>query len=1105
MNNSRKLWKKIGAFFVCVSLVMTAVPGAIWVHASASTVSAQEAALLGTLSSAYESNGKPGAISSGSGDLGGKSYGTYQLASKFDIPKNFFSWCIQQTSQASYVDIGTQLQTAYTADNSTYDANFDRVWTALAQDGTVYGGDRGIFWQAQRDFIRMRYYDPIVSAIESSVPGFSMDNYSIALRNVFWSRSVQHGTGGAKEVITSAFNSLGGFANQDEATLIDAIYAESGAVGAPRTNVISSDIAIEFSISGSSLAYYSGNSSGVQVGVYQRLRIKEVADAQQMLANYGFTDAPVPQGIYTISLNGAQLTFRLNYFASGYYTLTTVNGSERRLAGSGSGTGVNLNSPAASDDQMWEIAASGSGYTLRCKATGSYLVLSGSSFSGGSTGSVWTLTPSASDWRLSGATYPTASSYLLQGCGFPIRGTLSSTFPISEVTISIINNSTGKQELDDPIPTRQPNARSFNLADLDSAVTISQLQPGSYTYQVDAYDTGSAADSHYQYTSVFHVVPDGHDTGTCNLIFNTAGGSCSTVYRRVTPGAAYGTLPTPEKTGYTFDGWYTSPVGGTAVTDSTVAPSAYNQMIYAHYTFSPASNISAYVTRLYQTCLDRTPDSGGLAAWSNSIATGGDTAASAGAYFFSCAEYLNCAHTDTQFVTALFSALLNRQPGASEISSWVGQLSSGVMTRSDVFASICASQEFNTLYTSYGITPGSITASAYDMGEDPTSVRAFVRRLYLTCLGRAPDADGMTNWTKNLRAGAITGAEAAAGFFTSKEYQNVDHTNQAFVTTLYNVLLGRAPAGTEANGWVSDITSGASTRAQVFDGFCGSQEFQKLCTAYGITAGRIDPSQYNMGEDLTEIHAFVTRLYKTCLSRDPDAAGLANWTSNLKAGAVTGAEAAAGFFASDEYLAKNPTVEQFVTTLYKVLLNRDPSADEVKNWSDTINDRTNTRAQVFDGFCGSQEFKGLCASYGITAGRIEPSDYDMGEIHAFVTRLYKICLSRDPDADGLKNWVSNLQSQAITGAQAAAGFFSSTELLNKKLSNEDYVKLLYTVLLNRQPGADEVKGWVSDITSGTSTRATVFDGFCGSQEFQGLCASYGITAGRIEPSQYNMG
>jgi len=410
-------------------------------------------------------------------------------------------------------------------------------------------------------------------------------------------------------------------------------------------------------------------------------------------------------------------------------------------------------------------------------------------------------------------------------------------------------------------------------------------------------------------------------------------------------------------------------------------------------------------------------------------------------------------------------------------------------------------------YISICALPNSASAryAAYhDIAYVNLGTVTFVARLYGMCLGRQPDEAGANTWYNNLEAGAISGAEAAAGFFASDEYQQNSPTDKEFVTTMYKVLMDRNPDAAGLQNWVSAL-AGGMTRAEAFNSFCQSDEFKNICSVLGIAAGSIDPADYDMGAGMTPTQYFVTRLYNTCLSRDPDAAGLANWTSNLTAGAVTGAEAAAGFFASDEYLAKNPTVEQFVTTLYKVLLNRDPSADEVKNWSDTINDRTNTRAQVFDGFCGSQEFKGLCASYGITAGRIEPSDYDMGEIHAFVTRLYKICLSRDPDADGLKNWVSNLQSQAITGAQAAAGFFSSTELLNKKLSNEDYVKLLYTVLLNRQPGADEVKGWVSDITSGTSTRATVFDGFCGSQEFQGLCASYGITAGRIEPSQYNMG
>ena len=75
-----------------------------------------------------------------------------------------------------------------------------------------------------------------------------MDNYSIALRNVFWSRAVQHGVGaasgfsssdgrgGATGVIMRAFDALGGFANQPEAQLIEAIYNESGAVREPQSD-----------------------------------------------------------------------------------------------------------------------------------------------------------------------------------------------------------------------------------------------------------------------------------------------------------------------------------------------------------------------------------------------------------------------------------------------------------------------------------------------------------------------------------------------------------------------------------------------------------------------------------------------------------------------------------------------------------------------------------------------------------------------------------------------------------------------------------------------------------------------------------------------------
>ena len=46
----------------------------------------------------------------------------------------------------------------------------------------------------------------------------------------------------------------------------------------------------------------------------------------------------------------------------------------------------------------------------------------------------------------------------------------------------------------------------------------------------------------------------------------------------------YGTLPTPTRVGYVFDGWYTGVSGGNKVTDSTVIMENTAHMLYAHWT-----------------------------------------------------------------------------------------------------------------------------------------------------------------------------------------------------------------------------------------------------------------------------------------------------------------------------------------------------------------------------------------------------------------------------------------------------------------------------------------------------------------------------------------
>ena len=66
------------------------------------------------------------------------------------------------------------------------------------------------------------------------------------------------------------------------------------------------------------------------------------------------------------------------------------------------------------------------------------------------------------------------------------------------------------------------------------------------------------------------------------------GGICSTVvtYTNLS-GKLESTPEQPTMTGYTFDGWYTEPVGGSKVTTSTVFTS--DATIYAHWTAKVAS------------------------------------------------------------------------------------------------------------------------------------------------------------------------------------------------------------------------------------------------------------------------------------------------------------------------------------------------------------------------------------------------------------------------------------------------------------------------------------------------------------------------------------
>ncbi len=71
---------------------------------------------------------------------------------------------------------------------------------------------------------------------------------------------------------------------------------------------------------------------------------------------------------------------------------------------------------------------------------------------------------------------------------------------------------------------------------------------------------------------------------TVNVSFNANGGTVTQSSAIVTYGKNYGALPVPTKTGYTFNGWYTSSTGGIKVTESTNVISSSSHTLYAQWT-----------------------------------------------------------------------------------------------------------------------------------------------------------------------------------------------------------------------------------------------------------------------------------------------------------------------------------------------------------------------------------------------------------------------------------------------------------------------------------------------------------------------------------------
>jgi len=160
---------------------------------------------LGQTSERYESAGNgPGTVSTGIGDHGGVSYGTYQLMSRGGETSTlaaFIRW-------SSY---GNQFE-GLTINSD----EFKNKWKEIAAN------DREGFGDSQHEFIKKSHHDPAMSALKNA--GYDFYDKGPGVLDMVWSTSVQFGASGARKLILAALSGM----NIQTATDADIIRAVQG-------------------------------------------------------------------------------------------------------------------------------------------------------------------------------------------------------------------------------------------------------------------------------------------------------------------------------------------------------------------------------------------------------------------------------------------------------------------------------------------------------------------------------------------------------------------------------------------------------------------------------------------------------------------------------------------------------------------------------------------------------------------------------------------------------------------------------------------------------------------------------------------------------------
>lgn len=234
----------------------------------------------------------------------------------------------------------------------------------------------------------------------------------------------------------------------------------------------------------------------------------------------------------------------------------------------------------------------------------------------------------------------------------------------------------------------------------------------------------------------------------------------------------------------------------------------------------------------------------------------------------------------------------------------------------------------------------------------------------------------------------------------------------------------------------------------------------------------------------------IASYYRSILGREPDAAGLAFWESQATQSVTLGASEnetfrllAMQFFESAEFRALGTSNAEFVTRLYRTVLEREPDAAGLGYWAGQVQSGL-PREAVTVNFVFAAEFDlQMVTRFGVHSARPEVG---------IVIDLYRSYLNRIPDAEGFRYWRDRLRGAQCAGAadvnatvdDLSRQFMFGAEYVARRRNNSQRVSDLYGAFLRRGADLDGVLYWKERLDSGARTLDYLRQQFLNSAEFQ---------------------